>query len=255
MPPAFSPRAYRLLLAAGLEAGYAFVPVEEHETCDADRVCLLRHDVDSDPGAAATIARIEAELGVRATYFVMLRSPVYNLFARECHDLVRELTVLGHTLGLHYDPAYPPQAGRTHTEQIDVERRVLEEMFGVPVGSVAFHQPSLVPGAFEIEVRGAVKSNNLVGYQMVADPNQSEAVLAAYDSFRIGDPPKLQLLVHPMWWVGSQEERPEELWERAILANWERTQRQLLVERAYGPPRRLVLEPEVLAALDSALPR
>jgi hypothetical protein len=47
-----------------------------------------------------------------------------------------------------------------------------------------------------------------------------------------------------MWWVVGPHVTPAELWERAIHANWERTQRQLLIERAYGPPRRLSLEPE-----------
>jgi hypothetical protein len=247
VPPAFSPFAFRLLLQAGLDGGYVFVPFAEHEQCDAERICVLRHDVDSDPGAAVVLAAIEAELGVRSTYFVMLRSPLYNLFARECQDLVRELTQFGHALGLHYDPGYPPAGGRSHTEQIEVERRVLEDMFDLPVGAVAFHQPSLHPGAAEIEVRGAVKANGLAGYRFVADPNQSEAVLAAYEIFRTGDPARVQLLVHPMWWVGSADQTPEELWERSIQANWERTQRQLLIERAYGPPRRLVLEPETPA--------
>ncbi|MGH3102756.1 MAG: hypothetical protein ACRDN6_01490 [Gaiellaceae bacterium] len=256
MRPAFSPAAFRVLLQEGLDGGFAFVPFAEHEETAAERICLLRHDVDSDPSAALALAEIEVELGVRSTYFLMLRSPVYNLFARESHALVREIAALGHAVGLHYDPAHAPEAGRTHTEQIELERRFLEEVFDLPFGAVAFHQPSLAPGSFEIEVSGAVKANFLPGYHFVADPNQSEAVLAAYEIFRTGDPARMQLLVHPMWWVGSEAQSPEELWERAIHANWERMQRQLLIERAYGPPRRFSLEvarPE--QALRPASPR
>lgn len=244
MPRAFSPAAFRDLLEAGLDGGYEFVPFAEHEACAAERICLLRHDVDSDLGAAVTIAEIEAELGVPSTFFLMLRSPVYNLFTRDHHRLVGELVALGHRLGLHYDPGLLPAGGRTHTEQVELERRFLEDAFATPVGAVALHQPSLVPGAAEIEVRGAVKANGLPRFHFVADPNQSERVLPAFEIFRTGSQPRVQLLVHPMWWVGEAHESPGELWNRAILANWDRSQRQLLAtERAYGPPRRLVLEP------------
>jgi hypothetical protein len=240
--PSFSPVAFRALLQAGLDGGYAFVPFAEHEACTAERVCLLRHDVDSDPEAAVRLAEIERELGVRSTYFLMLRSPVYNVFMRECQALVGELAALGHALGLHYDPGSSPAGGRSHTQQIELERRFLEDMLGLPVGAVAFHQPSLHPGASEIPVEGAVKANGLPGYHFVADPNQNGDVFSAFEIFATGRHPRLQLLVHPMWWVGSGAETPADLWDRSIHAAWERTQRQLSIERAYGPQRRLVLE-------------
>jgi hypothetical protein len=244
---AFSPLAFRHVLEAGLDGGYEFLPFAGYEASTAPRICLLRHDVDSDPGAAVTLAEIECELGVVSTYFVMLRSPVYNLFARENHRLVAELIALGHRLGLHYDPAFPPSGGRGHTEQIELERRFLEDAFSAPVGAVAFHQPSLVPGAAEIEVEGAVKANGLAGFHFVADPNQSERVLPVLEIFRTGAEPRVQLLVHPMWWVGEEGESTFELWDRALLANWHRSQRQLLTtERGYGPARTVALAPAEL---------
>jgi hypothetical protein len=240
--PTFSKATFRSLLRTGLDGGFRFFTFGEAAAHDAERACAVRHDVDSDPGAAVELAEVEANEGVRATYFVMLRSPVYNVFARESQELVERLTELGHGIGLHYDPAFPPRAGRSHTEQIDVELRVLEELLGVSVDSVTFHQPSLVPGAFEIEVRGAVKANDFPGYEFLTDANQDVRVFEAFDVFRTGVPRKLHLLIHPMWWV-DETASPSELWERAIHANWERTQRQLLIERAYGSPRRLTFEP------------
>src|SRR2546425_7522821 len=140
--PDFSLDGFRRLLQAGLDNDYAFVPFEDHESYDAERVCLLRHDVDSDPGAALAMARVEAELGVVATYFFMLRSPLYNVFGRANHELVEAVLDLGHRLGLHYDPGFEPRAGRTHTGEISVELDVLERMFGVRPGAVSFHQAS-----------------------------------------------------------------------------------------------------------------
>ena len=244
MEQAFSTATFRSLLRAGLEGGFRFVTVDETEAVGPDeRVCVLRHDVDSDPGAALELAVIEAEEGVRATFFVMVRSPVYNLFARETQELVEGIAAKGHAIGLHYDPGFPPRGGRTHTEQIAVELDVLSRLLGLEVRSVALHQPSLVLGAFEIPVEGAANANAL-DYHFLADPNQSPRVFEAFDVFAAGEPRRLQLLVHPMWWVGDEGKTPAELWDRAVRAQWERAQRQLLVERAYGPPRTLVLEPE-----------
>ena len=243
MDATFSMETYRTLLRTGLDGGFRFATFAETPRLDEQRVCVVRHDVDSDPGAAFAIAELEADEGVRSTFFVMLRSAVYNLFKRENQELVTGLAALGHAIGLHYDPGFPPAGGRTHTQQISVELGVLEDLLGLDVGAVAFHQPSLTPGAFEIEVEGAVKANGLEGYHFVADPNQSRKVFEAFDVFRTGNPPKLQLLVHPMWWVDPELSAPD-LWNRALHAEWERTQRQLLIERAYGPPRRMLLEPE-----------
>jgi hypothetical protein len=240
--PGFSHALYRTLLEVGLENGYVFAPFEEHDV-DASHVCLLRHDVDADPGAALEIAGIESELGVVSTFFYMFRSPLYNLFMRANQELVEQTLALGHRFGLHYDPGFAPRAGRTHTEQITIELDVLEAMFGVRPGAVAFHQPSLVPGAMEIEVVGAVKANFLAGYHFVADPNMNPWVLDAFDLFRTRAEPKIQLLVHPLWWREVAGSGPEELWKRALLANVERSQDQLVaIEGAYGPRRRLAIE-------------
>jgi hypothetical protein len=237
---------YRTLLETALGSGYAFLPFHEHDTTKDELVCLLRHDVDSDLDAALDIARIEAELGVLATYFVMLRSPVYNAFSRANHELVERILELGHHLGLHYDPGFAPRAGRTHEDEIDVERRALAEMLGAPVRAVAFHQVSLAPGSEAIEVRDAVKATYMPGYEFIADPNKSDWVLEAFTVFRERLHPRVQLLVHPMWWVAEPGRGTEELWERALQANLERMQEQLLIERGYGGERAFLIEPAAL---------
>jgi hypothetical protein len=49
------------------------------------------------------MAQVEADLGVRATYYVALRSPFYNPLSHAGAALVRELADLGHALGVHVD--------------------------------------------------------------------------------------------------------------------------------------------------------
>jgi hypothetical protein len=59
---------YRDLVSAALEGGYRFVGFAEEPT---DGVLYLRHDVDLSLDAALRMARVEAELAVTATYFLM----------------------------------------------------------------------------------------------------------------------------------------------------------------------------------------
>ena len=55
---------------------------------------ILRHDVDLDLGAALRMADIERQLGVKATYMVMLDSPIYQLEEASARKVIRELVSL-----------------------------------------------------------------------------------------------------------------------------------------------------------------
>ena len=62
---------------------------------------LLRHDVDMSLAAAVTMAELEAERDVRATYFLMTRSDFYNLDGAAGVAALARLRELGHRVGLH----------------------------------------------------------------------------------------------------------------------------------------------------------
>jgi hypothetical protein len=238
----YTPAGYRRLLETALDAGYAFRAFDERD--GAGRVLLLRHDVDADLGAAVELARIEAELGVGSTYFVMLRSPLYNLHGRANTRLVQELLALGHRLGLHFDVAFDPGGSRTREEWIELERRHLAELFETDVRAVSFHQPASFPGTAELRPQGVVSAWNLDGFAYFSDANMGAVAETLPELLRSGAEPRIQLLVHPLWWVSeSGGETTESLWERAILANLLRSEEQLVTsERAYGRARRFRIE-------------
>ena len=235
---------FRALLATALAAGYAFVSFDAADA-SAERVCLLRHDVDADLGAALELAEIEAEARVRATYFLMLRSPLYNLFGRANHRIAETIVGLGHWLGLHYDPAFPSGA-RDASEAVALEARILSDEFGVPVRAVSFHQPASAEGVAEVRPPGLVSAFDLPGFRYVSDANKVVACGELFRLFRERRHDRIQLLVHPLWWATDDGGlAAERLWERAILANLERTQEQLTAtERAYGAARAFRIEPE-----------
>jgi hypothetical protein len=79
--------------------GRGVVPMREFARGDGD--LALRHDVDSRLDSALEVARLEAERGLRATYFVLHTAPYW----REASLLprLRRLQELGHEVGLHND--------------------------------------------------------------------------------------------------------------------------------------------------------
>jgi hypothetical protein len=199
--------------------------------------------VDADLGAAVELARIEQRVGVQATYFCMLRSPLYNVFGRGNVELVREIRSLGHAIGLHYDVGFDPPAGRTHEETIAAEAAALRDLLGTPVGAVSFHQPSANAGAAAIATPGLTSAFDLPGFEYFSDANKADGFEKLRRVISDGTSPRLQLLIHPIWWANDEPSAStEDLWDRALLANMERSQRQLVAtERAYGSARRLDL--------------
>ena len=62
-----------------------------------DRFVLMRHDVDRMPGHALETARIEHELGIRATYYFRATRSVFR------PDIMRQISDMDHEIGYHYE--------------------------------------------------------------------------------------------------------------------------------------------------------
>lgn len=238
---AFTYAHYRRLIAAARAAGYTFAPLDAVAAAQrgATPVCFLRHDCDNDLVAAVRLARIESEAGVTSTFFVMLRSAMYNALAPTNAALVREILALGHRLGLHFDESLhaDSEPGRI-AELVDRERAWLHGEFGQPIEVVSFHQPSprVLDGSLALNCLNTYDRAAFVGVHYVSDSNLR---------FRDGDPIALfedrrhrliQLLLHPEWW----SERPLSLdakWD-AMLANNLDLMQQGLIRRELTFTRR-----------------
>lgn len=109
----FTVRKYRMLLEALSEAGYVFRTFESFMGLDPaeasgsrrensphsapGKVAVLRHDVDLLPGNALRFAKLEAGMGIAATYYFRI---VPQSFDRE---IIRTIHGLGHEIGYHYE--------------------------------------------------------------------------------------------------------------------------------------------------------
>ena len=110
---AFTEQAYRQLVEAAAER-YRFEPFG---TATTEPHVLWRHDVDSSVHRALRTAEIEAEAGVRATYFFFLHSWFYNLLEREVLDRARAILELGHWAGLHFDSGFYGEPSRPQADR------------------------------------------------------------------------------------------------------------------------------------------
>ena len=200
---------YRELLAAALEGGYT--PV--HFETEPDKgMIYVRHDVDLSLDAALRMARLEADLGVAATYFLMRSSVLYNLASEEGRATLAELRTLGHRIGLH--AVYP-----------DAE---LDERFD-PV--LAWHNPD--PAYMTTPIPGVVnvmQGDRFDPATYRSDSNQHWRSGDPTEELRTGGFPWLQLLVHPEIWVYPGETMGATM--RAMLdAERERRLAQLAADR------------------------
>ena len=243
----FSPAGYRSLIRAGAEAGYRFVTFGDiaDETATmavTNRLCLMRHDVDVNVTFALDLARIEAEEGIRSTYFMMLRSPAYNLLGRATSQAVRQIAGLGHEIGVHFDAQHPFVENENLIGLVLDEARIIGDLVGRPVRAVSFHQPSAMIMSSDIAVPGLINTYNrgqLAGWHYVSDSNRNWRGQDPWTLLSAHAHPHIQILTHPMWWI-SAATSTEAVWDEAVLMNYDTMQRQFLdTEAAYGSRRAL----------------
>jgi hypothetical protein len=204
-PPAscsFDLGHYEELLDAAESGGYRFAFFDGRPE---PATILLRHDVDLSLGSALTMAELEAERGVTATYFLMTRSEFYNLDSASGEAALDRLRGLGHQIGLH---AVWPHA--------DFDER-FDPVF-------VWHNPD--PQYMHVPVDGLVNVFDPPwGDVYRSDSNQRWRHGCPHEELRAGAFERLQLLIHPEIWVHSGETM------RATMIAWLDAERERLLEQ------------------------
>lgn len=93
----FTQDIYKQLLIQLIESGYSFQTFEDFVTNPDKKVVVLRHDVDKLPKNAVDLAKIENDLGIRASY--------YYRIVKESNvpKLIESVRDLNHEIGYHYE--------------------------------------------------------------------------------------------------------------------------------------------------------
>jgi len=226
----FDCKFYRMLLDKFKEYGFSFNYFDNFK----DKSCILRHDIDVSPKLALEMAKLEHKLGVNSTFFFMVRSPFYNLFSRANDNIVRQIIDMGHCIGLHYDEGYYSK-NISLQELVDSEILMLEKNFDTRINVVSFHQPSkkIIDNSIGIKQINTYDKSYFRDIKYVSDSNMifKDDII---DIITSGVYPKIQVLIHPIWWMACGNDT-EEKFISAIKCNFEQEQEQVVnTERAYG---------------------
>ena len=204
----FSPVAYRSLLAALLDRGYDVrgyadaVPDQRH--------LILRHDIDLSLDAALPIAEIERALGLKAHYFVLVRTELYNLFSAAGRDALRRLTALGHDIGLHLDASLYENATAMLGKAAEEECAVLAAATGAPVTVISFHRPAQALLGYPDTLAGRVHAYQPRFFTQMGYCSDSRGAWHyghPLDHAAVREGRALQLLTHPVWWIRRRRAR------------------------------------------------
>ena len=189
---------------------------------------VLRHDLDFSLSAGLKMAQFEAAQGIRASYFLLLTCRHYNLLSERSCGVPRQLTDLGHEVGLHYDVRAMSKRQHRHADLgalLQDEVDILSSLTGSEIQSIAMHNPSVLG---EDPFAGSKQFINAY------DPPYTQAITyfsdscgawrdQTYEAFLHSElPRRLQLLIHPLFW----RDTPGDRWER--LDQWADETRQVL---------------------------
>jgi hypothetical protein len=175
---------YRALLDAAKTGGYEWASFDGLPRAGD---VFLRHDVDLSLEAALELARIEHELGVRATYFLMRESVFYNLDSHVGVHAQRQLRQWGHAVGLH--AVYP---------RAELDGRFDDVIAWHNPDSQYVHEP--VVGAVNV-----MESPYFTQGLYRSDSNRHWREGCPHDELAAGSFEWLQLLIHPEIWVYDGE--------------------------------------------------
>lgn len=216
--------AYRGLVSLLRERGYEFRGY--HDYADASRCVILRHDVDQSLSQAVRLAELEAEEGVRSTWFVLLRTEFYNVFSKAGTEALRYIRSLGHEIGLHFDEAsYAPALEPDEVVQnIVKECGLLSALLETRVSTVSMHRPSKSTLEADFQIPGIVNSYGKTffrDFKYLSDSRRRwrEPVL---DIIRSGVFDRLHILTHAFWYHEAEEDISQTVRSFVRLAGPER---------------------------------
>ncbi len=94
----FTLKTYKLILENLAKNGYQFQTYEEFSTSPVQgKVAILRHDVDRAPKNGVKMARIEKDMGIKASYYFRVVNESYD------ESCIKSILELNHELGYHYE--------------------------------------------------------------------------------------------------------------------------------------------------------
>lgn len=196
-----------------LSSGYRIAPFSLPPS-KTERRIYLRHDVDYSLEMALRLAEVNAELSIRGTFCVLLRSQIYNLLSDRSLSVLEKMAALDQSLGLHASvrPMLPDDGVVESRIRADFECVQSNCSLVSPVCSWHNPTPEVLEGYLSRPTVGGLVNTYSASFvremPYYSDSNMRHSV---EDFMRVvgdGGSPCMQLLLHPLNWVaGGQSMR------------------------------------------------
>lgn len=181
-----------------ISKGYEFIFFDELSQSHSQ--AIIRHDIDFDVMAAWQIAKIEHELGVKATFFFLITNSSYNPFDKENLHAIKKIQELGHKISIHFDPTIYEdfKAG------LEMEKQCFETVFKTSVDIVSLHRPNDYFQKYNQPISNCEHTYMEKYFKNIKYFADSAGI------FRYGHPfntedfqagKSLHILIHPIWWI------------------------------------------------------
>lgn len=160
----------------------------------------LRHDIDFDTNFALQSALIESKLGIKATYFFLLRSNFYNILSPQDFENIQFIRKLGHCVSIHFDPSIYEDFHKGLQLEVDLFR----EIFYLDVNIISLHRPNTFFQELDQPIYGiehTYQSKYFRDIKYFADSTGVWRFGHPFDSLEFSLQKSLHILIHPIWWM------------------------------------------------------
>ncbi|MBK9335354.1 MAG: hypothetical protein IPM98_01720 [Lewinellaceae bacterium] len=185
-------------MQAYLRQGYQFCFFEELQ--EPKKQIALRHDIDFDTNFALKSAIIESQLGIKATYFFLLRSSLYNIFSPQDYENVQLIREMGHAISIHFDPSIYEDFHKGLQQEVALFR----DMFKAEVSIISLHRPDPFFQEYDAPIYGiehTYQSKYFRDIKYVSDSTGVWRFGHPFDTPEFAQQKSMHLLIHPIWWM------------------------------------------------------
>lgn len=206
----FNKNGYLKLLMFIIKNNYNFIKMIDYKKPNKKRI-ILRHDVDFSIDYAIEMAEIEEKIGVISNYFFMVTSHFYNVFSEPNRKKLRQISEMGHQIGLHFDTNFLP----ANMKNIDIffnsqllllsdiiEQQILISSQHIPTDSKYINFENYV------SVDSYSQKINKT-YDYVSDSSMTWRSITPADL--VENDRDFQFLAHPIWWIAKGKTQDEKI--------------------------------------------
>ena len=200
--------SYQAFLQTFLDREYQFVFFQDQN--QPYRQIILRHDIDFDTDFALKTAQIEADLGVRATYFFLLCSDLYNALSASNFENICRIKEMGHDISLHFDPLIYEEFQGGFKREVNI----FQEYFETEVRVISIHRPNQFFQEYNMPIMGiehAYQSKYFHDIKYFSDSTGEWRFGHPFDSEEFMLKKSFQILIHPIWWMMEGKDKHDKL--------------------------------------------